>query len=49
MLTGLEMTFMGPTPSNSDLFSTPGFVVSGVGKREKQGGEKNEGKEEERE
>ena len=31
---------MGVTRSNSDLFSTPGFVVSPVGKREK-GGIKN--------
>ena len=38
MLTGLELTFMGVTWSNSDLFSTPGFVVSPVGKREKGGG-----------
>ena len=35
MLTGLELTFMGVTRSNSDLFSTPGFVVSPVGKRER--------------
>ena len=35
MLTGLELTFMGLTPSNSSLFSTPGFVVSPVGKRER--------------
>ena len=34
MLTGLELTFMGVTRSNSGLFSTPGFVVSPVGKRE---------------
>ena len=40
MLTGLELTFMGVTRSNSSLFSTPGFVVSPVGKREKGGGEK---------
>ena len=40
MLTGLELTFMGVTRSNSDLFSTPGFVVSPVGKREKGRGEK---------
>ena len=26
---------MGVTPSNSGLFSTPGFVVSLVGKRER--------------
>ena len=35
MLTGLELTFMGLTRSNSSLFSTPGFVVSPLGKREK--------------
>ena len=40
MLTGLELTFMGVTRSNSGLFSTPGFVVSPVGKREKGGREK---------
>ena len=34
VLTGLELTFMGVTRSNSSLFSTPGFVVSPVGKRE---------------
>ena len=33
MLTGLELTFMGVTLSNSGLFSTPGFLVSPVGKR----------------
>ena len=33
MLTGLELTFMGVTASNSGLFSPPGFVVSPVGKR----------------
>ena len=33
MLTGLELTFMGVTRSNSDLFSIPGFLVSAVGKR----------------
>ena len=33
MLTGLELTFMGVTPSKSGLFSTPGFLVSPVGKR----------------
>ena len=31
---------MGVTRSNSGLFSTPGFVVSPVGKRERGGGEK---------
>ena len=35
MLTGLELTFMGVAQSNSGLFSTPGFLVSPVGKREK--------------
>ena len=39
MLTGLELTFMGVTRSNSGLFSTPGFIVSPVGKREMGGGE----------
>ena len=34
MLTGLELMFMGVTRSNSGLFSTPGFVVSPVGKIE---------------
>ena len=33
MLTGLELRFMGVTLSNSGLFSTPGFLVSPVGKR----------------
>ena len=40
MLTGLELTFMGVTRSNSGLFSTPGFIVSPVGKRERGGEEK---------
>ena len=40
MLTGLELTFMGVTQSNSGLFSTPGFLVSPVGKRGIGGGEK---------
>ena len=35
MLTGLELTFMCLTRSISSLFSTPGFVVSPVGKRER--------------
>ena len=43
MLTGLELTFMGVTRSNSGLFSTPGFVVSPVGNRE--WGEKRKKKE----
>ena len=42
MLSGLELIFMGITWSNSGLFSTPGFVVSPVGKR-KGGGEKKKG------
>ena len=37
MLTGLELTFMGVTLSNSGLFSTPGFFVSPFGKRGKVG------------
>ena len=37
MLPGLELTFMVVTWSNSRLFSTPGFVVSPVGKRESGG------------
>ena len=36
-LTGLELTFMGVTRSNSGLFSTPGFIVTPVGKRERGG------------
>ena len=39
VLTGLEVTFMCLTRSNSSLFSPPGFVVSSVGKRER-GGER---------
>ena len=39
VLTGLEVTFMCLTRSNSSLFSPPGFVVSPVGKRER-GGER---------
>ena len=38
MLTGLALTFTGVTESNSGLFSTPGFIVSPVGKRERGGG-----------
>ena len=34
MLSGLELKFMGVTRSNCCLFSTPGFLVSPVGKRE---------------
>ena len=43
VLTGLELTFMCLTRSNSSLFSTPGFVVLPVGKRER-GGERKEKK-----
>ena len=52
MLTGLELTFMGVKRSTSGLFSTPGFIVSPVGKRERRGGgkkKKKEGKEGKRE
>ena len=55
MLTGVELTFMGVTRSNSGLFSTPGFLVSPVGergmgakkkkKRRRDGGEKGREKE----
>ena len=41
MLTGLELTFMGVTWSNSGLFSTLGFLVSPVGKRGRGAKEKN--------
>ena len=44
MLTGLELTFMVLTRSNSGLFSTPGFVVSPVGKRESGGWRREGGK-----
>ena len=44
MLTGLELTFMGLTLSNSGLFSTPGVIVSPVGKGERRE-KKGEGKE----
>ena len=40
MLTALDLTFMSLTWSNSGLFSTPGFLVSPVGKRGR-GGKKN--------
>ena len=45
MLTGLELTFMGLTRSNSGLFSTPCFVVSPVEKEKGGEGNKEEGKE----
>ena len=41
MLPGLELMFMDVTQSNSGLFSTPGFIVSSVGKRERGGERKN--------
>ena len=44
VLTGLEVTFMCLTQSNSSLFSTPGFVVSPVGKRERGGRKKRKRK-----
>ena len=34
LLTGLEVMFMGVIGSNSGLFSTPGFIVSPMGKRD---------------
>ena len=51
MLTGLELTFMGVARSNSGLFSTPGFIVLPVEKRERREGKKKkkEGKEGKRE
>ena len=45
MVTGLELMFMGVTQSYSGLFSTPGFLVSPVGKRERGEEKKIEGKE----
>ena len=44
MVTGLELTFMGVTQSYSGLFSTPGFLVSPVGKRETGEGRTEAGK-----
>ena len=49
MLTGLELTFMGVTRSNSGVFSTPGFLVSPVGKRGRGSKKKKGGKEGKRE
>ena len=46
MLTGLELTFMGLTSSNSGLFRAPGFIFSPVGKRERMGGKKGKGRRE---
>ena len=42
-LTGLELMFMGLSGSNSGLFSTPGFLVSPVGKRGMGAKKKREG------
>ena len=46
MLSGLDLTFMGVTRSNSGLFSTPGFIVSPVGKGEKKREKKKKGRKE---
>ena len=43
MLTGFELMFMGVTQSNSGHFSTPGFIFSPVGKRERGCGRRREG------
>ena len=40
VLSSLELTFMGLTGFNSGLFSTPGFLVSPVGKKWKGGKKK---------
>ena len=44
--TGVELTFMVVTHSNSGLFSRSCSIVSVVGKRERGGGEGKEGKRE---
>ena len=46
MLTGLELTSMGVTGSDSGPFSTPGFLVSPVGKRGRGAGNKKKGRRE---
>ena len=49
MLTGLELTFLSLSRSNSGLFSAPGFIVSPVGKgetREKKREKKEKGRRE---
>ena len=46
MVTGLELTFMGVTQSYSGLFSTPGLLVSPVGKRGMGGKRKKNGRRE---
>ena len=45
MLTGLELTCIGLTGSNSGLFTAPSFIVSPVGKGER-GGKKEKGRKE---
>ena len=45
MLTGLELMFMGLTQSNSGRFSSPGFIVSPVGKKRKGGRKKKKRRE----
>ena len=44
MLTGVELTFMGVTRSNSGLFRTPGFIFPPVGKKRMGGGRREGGK-----
>ena len=46
MLNGLDLMFMGVTGSNSGLFSTPGFLVSPVGKRGRGAKKKKKGRRE---
>ena len=46
MLTGFHPTFMSVTRYNSDLFSTPGFLVSPVGKRGRGAKKKKKGRRE---
>ena len=46
MLTGLELMFIGVTQSYSGLFSTPGLLVSPVGKRGMGGKRKKNGRRE---
>ena len=43
VLTGLELRFLGLTGSNSGLFTTPGFLISPVGKRGMGGKKRREG------
>ena len=40
----MELTFMGLTRSNSDIFSAPGFIVSPVGKIERRKKKKEKGR-----